>query len=95
VPGRDFGLAGELELAQPAPLAPVTQQLSDRAAGLGDGTHGFAPAGPVDAHHQQARFSWTLGPAGAEAPVAGFDVVVTDEDGRIKTVLGFLDRVPS
>ena len=24
----------------------------------------FAPGGPVDAHHQQARFTWTLGPAG-------------------------------
>ena len=55
----------------------------------------FAPAGPVDAHHQQARFTWTLGPAGEDAPIAGFDVVVTDADGRIKTVLGFLDRVPS
>src|SRR4051812_16178349 len=58
----------------------------------------FAPSGPADAHHQQARFTWTLGPAGTsgiEAPVAGFDVVVTDADGRIRTVLGFLDRVPS
>ena len=55
----------------------------------------FAPGGPVDAHHEQARFTWTLGPAGEDAPVAGSDVVVTDEDGRITTVLGFLDRVPS
>ena len=58
----------------------------------------FAPAGPVDAHHQQARFTWTLGPAGpsaGDAPVAGFDVVVTDADGRIRTVLGFLDKVPA
>ena len=55
----------------------------------------FAPGDRFDAHHQQARFTWTLGPAGEEAPVAGFDVVVTDDEGRIKTVLGFLDRVPS
>ena len=58
----------------------------------------FAPAGQFDEHHQQARFTWTLGPAGtvgADAPVAGFDVVVSDDEGRIKTVLGFLDRVPS
>ncbi len=55
----------------------------------------FRLAGPVDAHHDQARFSWEFGPAGApEAPVAGFDVVVRDADGRLATVLGFLDRVP-
>ena len=26
----------------------------------------FSPVGPVDAHHQQARFTWGLGPADAE-----------------------------
>jgi hypothetical protein len=55
----------------------------------------FRLAGPVDAHHDQLRFTWELGPAGQEAPVAGFDVAVLDGDGRIRTVLGFLDRVPS
>jgi hypothetical protein len=55
----------------------------------------FRLAGPVDAHHDQVRFSWELGPAGQEAPVAGFDVAVVDADGRIRTVLGFLDRVPA
>ena len=54
----------------------------------------FRLAGPVDAHHDQARFSWELGPAGQEAPVAGSDVAVVDGHGRIRTVLGFLDRVP-
>jgi hypothetical protein len=54
----------------------------------------FRLAGPVDAHHDQLRFTWELGPAGQEAPVAGFDVAVLDGDGRIRTVLGFLDRVP-
>jgi hypothetical protein len=55
----------------------------------------FRLTGPVDGHHDQLRFSWELGPAGAEAPVAGSDVAVTDEDGRLRTVLGFLDRVPT
>jgi hypothetical protein len=56
----------------------------------------FRLAGPVDAHHDQARFSWELGPAGAlDAPIAGFDVAVRDGDGRLRSVLGFLDRVPS
>jgi hypothetical protein len=55
----------------------------------------FTPAGPVDAHHRQARFTWGLGPEGAEPIVIGFDVAVIDEDGRLTTVLGFLDKVPS
>jgi ketosteroid isomerase-like protein len=54
----------------------------------------FTPSGPVDAHHNVARFTWGLGPDGAEPVVVGFDVVVTDEDGRIASVNGFLDRVP-
>ena len=55
----------------------------------------FRLTGPVDAHHDQARFSWELGPAGQpEAPIAGFDVAVRDPEGRLRSVLGFLDRVP-
>ena len=55
----------------------------------------FRLAGPADAHHDQVRFTWHLGPEGAEPPVIGSDVAVTDDAGRIRTVLGFLDRVPS
>jgi len=55
----------------------------------------FRLAGPVDAHHDQARFGWELGPAGQEAPIVGFDVAVTDAAGRLQTVLGFLDKVPA
>jgi len=55
----------------------------------------FRLAGPVDGHHNQARFGWELGPAGSPAPIVGFDVAVSDDSGRIKTVLGFLDKVPA
>ena len=55
----------------------------------------FRLAGPVDGHHNQARFGWELGPASAEAPIVGFDVAVSDDEGRIQTVLGFLDKVPA
>ncbi|WP_316522638.1 nuclear transport factor 2 family protein [Kitasatospora brasiliensis] len=50
--------------------------------------------GPVDAHHGIARFTWDLGPAGAEPMVIGFDVLTATPDGRIGAVYGFLDRVP-
>jgi hypothetical protein len=55
----------------------------------------FRLAGPVDGHHNQARFGWELGPAGAEAPIVGFDVAVIDDSGQLQTVLGFLDKVPA
>jgi hypothetical protein len=55
----------------------------------------FRLLGVPDAHHDQARFTWELGPATGEAPVAGFDVVVLAPDGRIRAVYGFLDRVPA
>jgi hypothetical protein len=55
----------------------------------------FTPAGPVDAHHDVARFSWGLGPAGADPVVIGSDVVTTDDSGRIRSVIGFLDRLPA
>ena len=55
----------------------------------------FTLGGTVDAHHDQARFTWHLGPAGAaEAPVVGFDVAVLDGAGQIGSVYGFLDKVP-
>lgn len=55
----------------------------------------FTAVGEADSHHQQTRFQWGLGPEGAEPLVIGFDVVVTDDEGRIETVLGFLDKVPA
>jgi SnoaL-like domain len=55
----------------------------------------FTLVGPVDTHHRQARFTWSLGPAGAEPVIVGFDVAVAGEDGRLRSVLGFLDKVPA
>jgi hypothetical protein len=56
----------------------------------------FSLAGPVDANHNQARFTWHLGPAdGGEPVVIGFDVAVLDPVGQIRNVLGFLDKVPT
>ncbi|MFG2016980.1 nuclear transport factor 2 family protein [Actinomadura geliboluensis] len=55
----------------------------------------FSLGGAVDAHHDIARFTWHLGPEGGEPVVIGFDVAVIGEDGRIRQVLGFLDKVPA
>ena len=56
----------------------------------------FSLGGPVDANHNQARFTWHLGPSnGGEPLVIGFDVAVLDADGQIASVHGFLDKVPA
>ncbi|WP_433216326.1 nuclear transport factor 2 family protein [Microtetraspora malaysiensis] len=55
----------------------------------------FSLGGAVDAHHDIARFTWHLGPEGAEPLAIGFDVAVIGADGRISQVLGFLDKVPA
>ena len=56
----------------------------------------FTLGGPVDAHHEQARFTWHLGPEGAAGPIVmGFDVAVLNGGGQIRSVYGFLDKVPA
>jgi hypothetical protein len=82
------------------PLATVTGHTE--IAGLIAGAHAqfpgsaFRPLGAVDGHHDTARFGWELvSEADGSAPVAGFDVITLDGDGRIRSVLGFLDRVPA
>jgi len=57
--------------------------------------HRFRLVGAVDGHHDVARFGWELVAADGTAPVAGFDVLTLDLDGRIRSVIGFLDRVPA
>jgi hypothetical protein len=55
----------------------------------------FSPTELADAHHHTVRFGWALGANGSEPLVVGFDVAVLDEDGRIRAVYGFLDKVPA
>ena len=69
-----------------ATIAAVQQQFPGLVFRLG---------GPVDANHNQARFTWHLGPDGGEAIVIGFDVVVLNGEGQIRSVHGFLDQVPA
>lgn len=55
----------------------------------------FSLASAVDGHHNQARFQWrATAPGEAEPAYVGFDVLVTD-NGRVRNVYGFLDKVPS
>ncbi|WFB06758.1 nuclear transport factor 2 family protein [Streptomyces sp. LX-29] len=83
------------------PLADVSghARLAAVIAGAQEQFPGFVfrQTGDVDGHHDTARFGWELVSVAdpAVAPVAGFDVITLAEDGRIRSVLGFLDRVPT
>ena len=53
----------------------------------------FALIGKVDGFGDNVRFSWGLGPKGADAPIKGTDFAAI-KDGKIENVTGFLDQVP-
>jgi len=53
----------------------------------------FRLIGSANGHGDYVRFSWELGPEGAEGPIQGTDFTEL-KDGRIHRVTGFLDRVP-
>lgn len=54
----------------------------------------FALVGQPDGYGDQVRFSWQLGPEGSDGPIKGTDFA-TLENGRLKSVVGFLDQVPA
>lgn len=54
----------------------------------------FALQGPVDGYGDRIRFSWVLGPESEADIIKGTDFAVLEE-GRMKAVTGFLDKVPT
>src|ERR1700682_2705349 len=53
----------------------------------------FRLLGEADGFGDHVRFSWGLGPDGADSPIKGTDFAVV-RDGRIRSITGFLDQVP-
>jgi hypothetical protein len=53
----------------------------------------FRLSGPVDSHHAGVRFSWELAPESGEPVAKGTDFAMLAEDGRLRSVTGFLDAV--
>lgn len=78
-----------VDLRGPAEIDDFIAQTQERFAGFR-----FQLAGPVDAHHSQARFQWQAGPAEQPDQYIGFDVMVTD-NGQIHSVYGFMDAAPA
>jgi SnoaL-like domain len=83
------------------PLADVTgrEQISALIGSVQEQAPGHVfrlVDGDIDAHHNVMRFSWELVPTSGGEPLAvGFDVAETADDGRIHSVLGFLDKAPT
>jgi SnoaL-like domain len=78
-----------VEARGPGQIGAFIEQTQERFPG-----HSFALHGPVDAHHGQARFQWQAGPQEEPCRYVGFDVIVA-EDGRIRSVYGFIDAAPA
>jgi hypothetical protein len=55
--------------------------------------HSFTLVAGPDEHNDCLRFSWQLGPAEGDAVAGGTDFAQYDEDGRLRSVTGFLDPV--
>jgi hypothetical protein len=55
--------------------------------------HRLRRTGPVDIHHDRARFTWELAPEGGDAVVSGIDFAVISSDRRLHSVTGFFDPV--
>ena len=53
----------------------------------------FKLIGEPNGFGDHLRFSWGLGPDGADSPIKGTDIAVID-NGKIRSITGFLDQVP-
>lgn len=55
--------------------------------------HRFTLHAAPDAHHDRVRFSWSLSADGGEAVAIGVDFALLGDDGRMRSITGFLEPV--
>jgi hypothetical protein len=48
----------------------------------------------IDHHNDAVRFAWSLGPADGPSVVEGVDFCALGSDGRLASVMGFIDKMP-
>jgi hypothetical protein len=69
----------------------VVQGAQDQFKGLA-----FVRGDTFDTHHNVVRFTWDLVPGPDADPIAvGFDVAVLNDEGKIRSVSGFIDKMPA
>ena len=49
----------------------------------------------VDCHNDAVRFTWSLGPASGPSVVEGVDFGTLTPEGKLATIVGFIDKMPS
>ncbi len=90
------GWTEDARYVDPLMHARGVHEIDGLIAGVHDRFPGFrfSLLGEPNGHGEHVRFSWSLGPANAEPPIEGSDVIELQQ-GRIARVIGFLDRVPA
>jgi SnoaL-like domain len=53
--------------------------------------HRFALHSGPDVHHDRVRFSWSLASDGGQPVAIGIDFAILAEDGRMRSITGFLE----
>ena len=57
--------------------------------------HRFQRTSAVDAHHDVARYTWSLVAPDGTPAVTGLDIATLDADGRLTKVVGFFGDIPT
>jgi hypothetical protein len=53
--------------------------------------HRFTLVAGPDVHHDRVRFTWSIAPAGGEPVAVGTDFAEIADDGRMRSITGFLE----
>jgi len=48
----------------------------------------------VDSHNDAVRFAWSLGPDAGPSVVEGVDFATLSPDGKLASIIGFIDKMP-
>lgn len=48
----------------------------------------------VDSHNNAVRFAWSLGPAAGPSVVEGVDFATLSPEGKLASIVGFIDKMP-
>ena len=48
----------------------------------------------VDSHNGAVRFAWSLGPSAGPSVVEGVDFATLSTDGKLASIVGFIDKMP-
>ena len=97
-PGRRRALVAEIvtddaQYVDPLMSGRGVEGISDMIAGAQSQFpgHRFSLHSGPDTHHDRIRFSWSLAPVDGEPVAVGVDFAVLADDGRMRSITGFLE----